>query len=96
MRVIPKKTSRVTEAIKSHIAENFKAYIIVSLIILIGIVLGVMLVNNISEDQTQNIQTYLHSFTEALKELDYMEKHPEEYKVYHNVDKMFEDILNDD
>lgn len=68
MRVIPKKTSRVTEAIKSHIAENFKAYIIVSLIILIGIVLGVMLVNNISEDQTQNLQTYLHSFTEALKE----------------------------
>ena len=35
-------------------------------------------------------------FTEALKELDYMEKHPEEYKVYHNVAKMFEDILNDD
>ena len=35
-------------------------------------------------------------FTEALKELDYMEKHPEEYNVYHNVDKMFEDILNDD
>lgn len=33
-------------------------------------------------------------FSEALKELDYMENHPEEYKVYHNVDKMFEDILN--
>lgn len=35
-------------------------------------------------------------FKEALKELDYMEKHPEEYKVYHDVDKMFEDILNED
>lgn len=33
---------------------------------------------------------------EALKELDYMEKHPDEYKVYHNVDKMFEDILNEE
>ena len=33
---------------------------------------------------------------ETLKELDYMEKHPEEYKVYHNVDKMFEDILYED
>jgi DNA-damage-inducible protein J len=32
---------------------------------------------------------------EALKELDYMEEHPEEYKVYHNVDKMFEDILDE-
>ena len=32
----------------------------------------------------------------ALKELDYMEKHPEKYKVYHDVDKMFEDILNEE
>lgn len=35
-------------------------------------------------------------FSEALKELDYMEHHPEKYNVYHNVDKMFEDILNDE
>ena len=33
---------------------------------------------------------------EALQELDYMEKHPEEYKTYHDVDKMFEDILNEE
>lgn len=32
---------------------------------------------------------------EALNELYYIEEHPEEYKVYHNVDKMFEEILND-
>lgn len=68
MRVIPKKTSRVTEVIKSHIAENIKAYIIVSLITLIGIVLGVIFVNNMSETQTQDIQTYLQNFTGALKE----------------------------
>ena len=35
-------------------------------------------------------------FAEALKELDYMETHPEEYKKYHDVDKMFEDILKDE
>lgn len=33
---------------------------------------------------------------QALKETDYMMKHPEEYKVYHNVNKMFEDILNEE
>ena len=43
MRVIPKKTSRVTETIKNHIAENLKAYIMVSIILLIGITLGVFL-----------------------------------------------------
>ncbi len=31
----------------------------------------------------------------ALKELDYMEKHPEKYKVYHNVDELFKDLDND-
>ena len=68
MRVIPKKTSRVTEVIKNHIAENLKAYIIVSIILLIGITLGVIFVNNMSEAQTQDIQTYIQSFTGALKD----------------------------
>ena len=68
MRVIPKKTSKVTEVIKNHIVENLKAYIIVSIILLIGITLGVIFVNNMSETQTQDIQTYLQSFTGSLKE----------------------------
>ena len=68
MRVIPKKPSKVTEVIKSHVTENLKAYIIVSIILLIGITLGVMFVNNMSEAQAQDIQTYLQSFTGSLKE----------------------------
>ena len=68
MRVIPKKTSRVTKAIKNHIVENLKAYIVVSLIILIGIISGVIFVNNMSDAQTQDIQKYLQSFIESLKE----------------------------
>ena len=68
MRVIPKKTSKVTEVIKSHVTENLEAYIIVSIILLIGITLGVMFVNNMSEAQAQDIQTYLQSFTGSLKE----------------------------
>lgn len=33
---------------------------------------------------------------DALQELDYMEKHPEEYKVFHNVQELMEDLNNDD
>ena len=33
---------------------------------------------------------------EALKEADYMEKHPDKYKSYNNVDKMMKDILDED
>lgn len=32
---------------------------------------------------------------DALEELKYMEKHPEEYKTYDNVDEMFEELLNE-
>ena len=32
---------------------------------------------------------------EALKELENMEEHPEENKVYHNVEEMFDDIINE-
>ena len=32
---------------------------------------------------------------DALAELDNMEKHPENYKVYNDVDKMFKDILDE-
>lgn len=33
---------------------------------------------------------------EGLAELDYMDKHPEEYKSYISVDAMFDEILGED
>lgn len=35
-------------------------------------------------------------FYEAIHELSYIEEHPEKYKAYHNVDELFEDILNEE
>lgn len=32
----------------------------------------------------------------ALKEVEYMEKHPEEYKSFHSVDELMEDLNKDD
>lgn len=37
-----------------------------------------------------------NDFKEALKELDYMEKHPEDYKSFHNVKELMEDLNSDD
>ena len=34
-------------------------------------------------------------FNEALKELDYMEAHPEKYKTFNSVEELFEDLDND-
>ncbi len=35
-------------------------------------------------------------FLEALKELDYMETHPDEYKSYTNIEDLKKDLLADD
>ena len=34
-------------------------------------------------------------FEKALKELDYMMKHPEKYKSYNSVEELFEELDND-
>ncbi len=64
----PKKTSKFTTIIINHIKDNLKEYIIVSLILLIGIVVGVFFVNNMNESQAQEVEVYLTSFTNSLKD----------------------------
>lgn len=68
MKKALKKTSKFAQIIKNHIKENVKAYIIVSTIMLIGIILGVIFVNSLSENQIKDIQNYLESFITSLKE----------------------------
>ena len=48
MRKIHKKSFKIKEIIEEHLRENLKYYMIVSIIMLIGIVLGVIFVNNLA------------------------------------------------
>lgn len=67
MRALPKKTSKITNLIIEHIKDNLKLYIITSIFLLIGTVLGVIFVNNMNETQNQEIKTYIVEFTNLLK-----------------------------
>lgn len=67
MRALPKKNSKIAQLIVNHIKDNLKSYLIVSLILLIGIILGVFFVNNLTEIQKTEIETYLTEFTNSLK-----------------------------
>ena len=58
MRKIHKKSFKIKEIIEEHLRENLKYYMIVSIIMLIGIVLGVIFVNNLDESQKQVSQDY--------------------------------------
>lgn len=67
MRLIHKKSSKFMNTIVQHIKDNIKAYIFVACILLIGITLGVMFINNLKEQQAQEIQNYINNFLSNLK-----------------------------
>lgn len=66
MRKREKKKISIMRIVKQHINNNAKEYLIVSIIFLIGIILGVMFINNTESMQKDEITQYLRNFTTAL------------------------------
>ena len=64
-----KKNKRLN-FIYQHIISNYKEYILVTTIFIIGIFLGVMFINSIGEIQKTEIEEYFNSFTEKLKQTE--------------------------
>ena len=62
MRVIHKKNSKIVDKIINHTKDNLKAYLLVAIILLIGITLGVLFVNNLQEQQSQEVQSYVNNY----------------------------------
>lgn len=69
MRNIGKrKNSKVKEAILTHIKNNLREYAIITIIFMIGIIFGVVFVNNSGQTQADEISSYINSFVSSLKE----------------------------
>lgn len=63
-----KKKGRVwISLIKQHVSNHKREYCIVALLFLIGIVIGVLWVNNMAQAEVSKIQEYLNNFITALK-----------------------------
>ncbi len=62
------KKPKILSLILAHIRDNIKTYLIVSLILLIGIILGVVFINNMNESQSEEVKTYINSFINSLKQ----------------------------
>lgn len=60
---------RLKEVIKSHIINNKKEYIIVFLIFIIGIFLGVMLINNTKDSEYEALKNYIIDFMNKFKDV---------------------------
>lgn len=62
------KESFFKNVIFSHIKNNAKEYIIISILFIIGIIIGVFFINNVSEVEQTEIHEYITSFITSLKE----------------------------
>lgn len=63
-----KRTPKIKTAILTHIENNIKEYLIVTIIFIIGLIVGVIFINNINETQYLEITTYINSFIDGIKE----------------------------
>lgn len=68
MKNLSRKYSRTGNIIVLHIQRNSREYLIASIIFIIGILLGIVFVNNLNTIQTDEITEYLTGAVASLKE----------------------------
>ncbi|MBO5348466.1 MAG: stage II sporulation protein M [Clostridia bacterium] len=66
-----KRKSKFFKIIEDHINQNIKEYAISVIIFLIGIIIGVMLLNSSSQENQQTISGYINEFTSSIKNQEY-------------------------
>lgn len=64
-----RKKFKIRDIIFEHIIENKKGYLIILVLFLIGIFLGVLFINNSSEEQLENINNYIKSFVDKFNSI---------------------------
>ena len=62
-----KRKGIIKTILLTHIQNNIRDYCILLLFFMIGIVLGIVLINNTSIQQKNEINVYINSFIDALK-----------------------------
>ena len=62
-----RRKTNIKELVLNHIYSNLKLYLIVIILLIIGIVAGVIFINNTNETQTVEIQNYINNFISSLK-----------------------------
>lgn len=66
--MIKQKNNGIKNIFFEHVRDNIKEYFILSIIFIIGIILGVLLINNLEQDQQEEISLYINNFIDDVKE----------------------------
>lgn len=62
-------------ALKNYVKNNYKEYLLVCILFLIGIFVGVMIINNCKEKQLSEITAYINELITKYKELESVDKY---------------------
>ena len=68
------KKSKIRIVIKNYIKNNNKEYILATLLFLIGLFTGVLIINNLSDNDITNIETYINNFFINFKSTENIDK----------------------
>ena len=65
-----RKKSKIRMVITNHIVNNKKDYLIAILLLLVGLIIGVMFINNVSENQFIEIEEYIKTLVNSIKSIE--------------------------
>ena len=68
------KTLKIKEIMKKYVKNNYKEYILTSVILVIGLFIGVMFVNNLNQDKANMISDYIMQFINNFKQYNQIDK----------------------
>ncbi len=62
-----RKNSKIKNIILTYIKNNLKEYTIITIIFLIGLIFGIIFINNAGKTQIDEITSYINNFVDSLK-----------------------------
>ena len=74
MRKLRHNIPKIKTAIANYIINNAKEFILIGLLFIIGVFVGVIIINNCSELQGQEISTYISEFINRFKNIGNLDK----------------------
>ena len=66
-----KYISEIKNVIMKHIKINIKDYLFLSIVLIIGVMIGVIIINNSDENSKVEISGYINSFIDTIKNNEY-------------------------
>lgn len=63
-----KKSHQIKKIVSTHFNNNLKEYMSVIIVLLIGVIIGVIALNNANTEQKEEIQNYINEFTINIQE----------------------------